>query len=398
MSALKNHATHTVEFQLIVSSAVSVLFDRRDATLSKQVQGSPLNWTDTVRLARRHGTTTVLWTALHANCWDLVPATARADLERRRNAVARRNAVLTSELVRIVAKFEQARILVATFKGAALGQELYQNLSLREFADLDLIVRGSDISRAEEVLAELGYSTGSHQDDTRQYSDAIGQYLFQDCETGIKVDLHTELAPFQSPFPFSLDDMWRELRRIEIAGAPVPTMSYDHLVLFLAYHGTKERWRLLKWVCDFGMAIRCNPGIDWDSILRQAKLAGCGRSVLLAVLFAADILGVEADSRILEEARADGSVRALAKESFRRLSLGEAESELDVSLYALRTRNRWRDKLILIKALATTLTVSDHRSFQLPRALAPLRYVLRPFRVGVRVVEMTMARLFHRKA
>ena len=69
-----------------------------------------------------------------------------------------RNLVLTAELLRLFNLFDQAEIPAISFKGPVLTQLLYGDFSLREFSDLDIVVREADVSKAEDILSvfEIG--------------------------------------------------------------------------------------------------------------------------------------------------------------------------------------------------------------------------------------------------
>src|SRR2546423_6974922 len=66
----------------------------------------------------------------------------------------------TVELTKIARHFEQRGIEFLAHKGPALAQLLYGNPSMRQFGDLDVIVRSKDFARARGGLMELGYDPG----------------------------------------------------------------------------------------------------------------------------------------------------------------------------------------------------------------------------------------------
>jgi len=356
-----------------------------------------IDWPRALRISRTHGVTPLLAKLVKASHCKSIPETFKDELDRYVKANARRNTILAFEAVRILSELNRNNIRAATFKGAVLAQAVYGDLSLREFLDIDIIVPPADVSRCEEVLRSLGYETNGHDPGSDEYYRASGQCPFQNSATGVKVDLHWKFAPFGSVFPFETAEIREQLQTVTIAGQSVPTLSWEHLAMFLAFHGTKERWRLLKWVCDFSQLVRTAPGLDWLAIHNKAKQRHCSRQILLAVLLASDLLEVEADPTLLQMARADSTVRALAEESKRKMLLSVPEGDFEVFVYALKSMDRFRDRVALVRTLSTTLTVSDHNAAPLPRQFHLLLYLVRPTRLAWKLLRLAMRAKFSLK-
>jgi hypothetical protein len=69
-------------------------------------------------------------------------------LRARFEEIARKNLRFTAELIRILNCLESHGIAAIPFKGPTLAESVYGNLALREFSDLDILVRQSDFPRA----------------------------------------------------------------------------------------------------------------------------------------------------------------------------------------------------------------------------------------------------------
>jgi len=260
-----------------------------------------------------------------------------------------------------------------------------------------VIVRQPDLPRTEQLLESFGYRTKRHDETQRDYFQATGQYPYRHPDTGVNIDLHWELAPFGSTFPFTLAEMWSKIQDVPLAGHPVPTLAWDHMPMLLACHGTKERWRFLKWVCDFAFLVQARPELDWGAVFDRAKQSHCSRPLLLAVLLASDLLGVPAHSALLDRARSDAAVVALARESTLKMIRNKPDPDFDEFIYSLNSLERLRDKISLIRRLSTTLTVSDYRSVPLPGRLRRLHYLARPFRLAGKAIRLLFARLVQRR-
>jgi len=98
-----------------------------------------------------------LYRSLSRNAPELV---SKANLERLRGdfrSNVQRNLLLTAELLRLLDLFAVHGIAAAPFKGPVLAASAYEDLSLRQFSDLDVLVNRRDILKAEGLLASQGY-------------------------------------------------------------------------------------------------------------------------------------------------------------------------------------------------------------------------------------------------
>src|SRR5262249_34958643 len=183
-----------------------------------------------------------------------------------------------------------------------------------------------------------------------------GQYAFRNRGTGISVDLHWQLSGKGWAFPLQSEEVWSRLTQITIFGRIIPTLAHDDLALFLAAHGTKERWRRLLWVSDFAALLHKYQDIDWLAVLDRAQRSHSSRPLLLAILLASDLLGAEVPSKLIEKVRSDSNVRALAKDAELRMLHPGTETEFGQFLSGLRTYDRLRHRLLPIVTLLTTRT------------------------------------------
>ena len=377
------------EFQLLLCCARS----EPDSGSIKERIYKGINWRKILDLAEYHGVRPILRRTLKAVCWDHVPRETQLELERLYTSNAQRNLLFVGELLRLFAAFAHARIPAATFKGTILAESIYGDLSLREFSDLDIIVHDADVSKVEDILTRDGYVPDFPDRDYRSAFLAYqGQYAFRNKQTGFSVDLHWRLSGKGEVFPLKVEEIWSRLEHVTICGRKVPTLANDDLSLFLAAHGTKEGWRLLKWVCDFAEILHKCRDIDWVTLLGRAERAHCSRSLELAMLLVSALLDAPVPQKLIAKALNNSVVRALADEAQRRMLSTAPAGEFREFLNGLNTHDRLRHRLWPIATLLTTRTVGDYRAMALPKALWSVYYVTRPFRLAAKAAELVIRR------
>src|SRR6516165_1086088 len=250
-----------LEFQLLLYCARSQPASRQ---IKQHVDEFAIDWEKLLALADQHCVRPLLLRSLKAVCWDAVPASVRLELEGFCKSNAQKNLLLALELLRLLRSFNENEVPVVAFKGPILAEAVYGDLSLREFCDLDLLIRVQDLAKAEDSLLGCGYTA---QFPDRDYRTAFlsyhGQYAFRRGQSDLWVDLHWQFCGDGVVFPLRAVEVWPGLIEETIAGRAVLSLARDDLALYLAAHGTKEGWRNLLWLCDFEEFLRLYEDVDW---------------------------------------------------------------------------------------------------------------------------------------
>jgi len=139
------------EFELLLACCQS---SRDDHRLTQALQ-SPINWDPVLRLSEHHRILPALHSAVYGR--EDVPASIQTALGARFQTNAMKALRFTAELARVTRAFADSGIEVLAHKGPALAQLLYRDPALRQFGDLDLLVRPGDVARSRVVLRQLGY-------------------------------------------------------------------------------------------------------------------------------------------------------------------------------------------------------------------------------------------------
>jgi hypothetical protein len=371
------------EFQLLLYCARS-----RPASepIIRLVDESAIDWRKLLALADQHCVRPLLLQSLKAVCWEDVPASVRLELEGFCKSNAQKNLLLAAELLRLLRRFNEGEVHVVAFKGAILAEAVYGDLSLREFCDLDLLIRVQDLAKAEDILLDCGYTAQFPDRDFRTaFLSYHGQYAFRRGQSDLWVDLHWQFSGGGVVLPLRAAEVWPRLIEEAIAGRTVPSLAHDDLALLLAAHGTKERWRRMLWLCDFAEFLRHYQDLDWIAILERAARSHSSRQLLLAVELAATMLDAPAPAELLDQARNSSAVQSLARRARERMLMTAPESW--EFRFGLNTHDKFLHRLLPIKALLTTRTVGDHQAMPLPKSLWGLYYLTRPFRLAAHVAK-----------
>jgi hypothetical protein len=404
-SALKSGPAPSREALLLICCASSVATPERTARLRAMVDEG-VDWQRVSHMASVQAVMPLVYRYLTSELEGALPPDATSGLRRAFYGNSVRNLHLARELVRLTALLERGSVEPLALKGPALAMAAYGAVTMRQFNDLDLLVRKNEVGHAAEILRAAGYAPrpGYGLADV----DRPGGYEIAMARAGAltDIDLHWRLIPPYFPLALDGEELWRRAVRIEIEGSPVRTLApADHL-LYLCAHGAKHGWQALGGICDLAELIRASSrasapalsqslSIDWDELSARAERAGAHRALELGVLLAHELLDAAVPAGLLEAARREPAVVRAAR-SF--IGYVSDPSDDGPGFY-----QRWvvplgviagpGARLRYLAARALLPSADDHEFLRLPLALYPLYYLLRPVRVALKEGPAAVRRL-----
>jgi Uncharacterised nucleotidyltransferase len=280
----------------------------------RSLTAQELDWGLLLEAGSHNEMLALLYWHLRAGCPDQVPPLVLEDLRRFFGQTTVRNLALTRELMMLLEALEREGVEAVPFKGPPLAQLLYGNLALRSAVDLDILVRRSDLARAQEVLLAAEFHLVGDLSDEQQRAHLDSHYHFEfHREKGdIEVELHWDLLPKHCG-NFDTSYVWNHLTTVTLAGRSVRSLPPEELfVLLCIHHGSKHQWKCLKWIADIGRMIAAYEYLDWSGVMSRARSLEQERAVLMGCFLAESLLGVELPVQIRSALRGDVSLRAQA--------------------------------------------------------------------------------------
>jgi hypothetical protein len=239
-----------------------------------------------------------------------VPEWCRARLSQAYSGTLYRNIVLSAELGKVLAAFDEAGIPVITLKGTVLAEVLYGNPALRSVADMDVLVHAADMPRARRLLAELGYQRldmppgWEHPFHENPYYKA-GRFP-------LIIELHWDLDD-RRLVTTPEEQIWRRAERLELEGVSTLVLSPEDRLLFLSDHLSKQGNQLLKFLADVAELLRkYEHSLDWDYVMQSAQAWQMATVICWALRHARGLLQAPVPEAALARLGPGGWRRALA--------------------------------------------------------------------------------------
>ena len=323
----------------------------------------------------------------------VVPPHVLEQLRARFYRVSAYNHCLALHLVQLIGEFEQQRIPCLALKGPAVAIAAYGDLSLRQYEDIDIMVRVEDVSKAVEMLFSRGFRPARGHTERYKRVKLYHEVTLTSPDKSYSVDLHWQLAPpYARVFGPDPSALWGRAAKLQLPLGDVPVLCREDLFSALCQHGTRHRWAQLKWLFDVAELLRPATTMDWsrvEDVMKKYPMARVPAS--LAAVLAREFLGihVRADvAKILEPGKRTRAVGRAICDEF--LARGQTNGSAHDTLLGLEQRPLIRAKYMAIEAvrypvreILFTITEKDLQFVRLPEKLWLLYFFIRPFRLMV---------------
>lgn len=374
-------ATLSPEFEMLLASARTV----PDGARMEALEDAGIDWRVFAELAASHGVRPLVYKSLRISCWNRVPAEIQTALEEANRSLTGRNLFLTGELLHVTNELQKGGIQVAAMKGAVIAQMVYGDFTLREFSDIDLLVREQDFPRAVEQLRRLGYETCWKYDNDKvlRFLRHVGEYKLMNGAGEADIDLHWRVATKATALSPRVSDFPSGFQPLTVAGSSVLTFSPRDSPLYLAAQGGWDRWCDLRRICDLAEFLRAYPEVDWGPHFQAAERMGGLRSMLTGLMLARELLGATLPNSAEDRIRADATVRKLAQTTVLDLQrLQESGEAVSRYLFQMRAKQGLWRKVALAYSILAERTAEDGNWIMLPRSLWLAYSFLRPLRMS----------------
>ncbi len=365
------------EFELLL--ACSQPASDREAGL-RAILTVPLNWDSVLRFATHHRVLPALCAALRDR--DHVPASIRSAIGARLQNHERRVLRFTAELARLWRQFEQHKIQALAHKGAALGQLLYGDPAMRQFGDLDFLVRAADIPRVQSALQELGYAPKIRLSprQEKEYLRSGYEHVFGLNAERNLVEVQWQIVPRFYAIDFDMEALFARAVEVGVDGVGLRTLGREDLLLVLCVHAAKHEWAQLGMLRDIAALARFD--LDWNWIQAEARRLGIAR--ILAVSWALAGRLFSSPLPALPRLRVESlTIQEIAHAIQDKIITGVEDDSESLRYFRamMQLRERWQDRVRLIWRLTTTPSAGEWQAVRVPDSLFPLYHGVRALRL-----------------
>ena len=267
---------------------------------------------------------------------------------------------LTAEMFRLVERLAELGIEALVTKGPALSVRCYGAPGIRQYGDLDLIVRDADIRRTTEAMVAMGYAPKVPLA-AIQASKIPGEYAFNKQGTTLLSEFHTERTFRYYPRRLPMEAIFTGRSSVTIDAREVPALSIEDELLLICIHGAKHFWERLMWIADVAALVSRRNALDWERVWQATHEVRAEQIVKLGLRLAMDVGGAVLPDRVATQVRADSSVAPIAAQISERLAGDETRGMgiLERAAFRVKMRGDFWDGLVYLARLTFSPTEED---------------------------------------
>ncbi len=380
--AQRNNRTELLRFCCTLCAA-----DADPARVLFELQRNAVDWPALVDVANEFRLGPLLHRRLTPPARDLVPPSAAAALRALYETNRIKSLAMSAELARVLGGLASANIDVVAYKGPVFAAQLYGDVGVRTFSDLDVLIHERDVARATQAMLDAGYRAGRQLAWEGSFERAASASF----------DVHWSIAERTHQFPKTPDELLARRVTVDVAGVPMPAPCAEDVLLVTCFNGLTEDWQRLDRVADVAAVVRRHTAaIDWPALLALCRRAGCERIVLTGLTLARDVFQAELPACV--ERRLDWHRTSIARaghevDNYLRFAVESTDRRagLDAFRFQLRMRERWRERLPYCQSMAYEMFRPKADDAPWKRAMRQSSYaVLRLPLVGVRRALIAM--------
>ena len=349
-----------------------------------EILRQPPQWDRVLQLTQNHGVMPQVFGQL-CQVGTLIPSNTLDELRKMYGTNVRQNLWMTGELLRNIEHLEARDVEAMPYKGPVLAEMLYDDIGMRQFGDLDILIRSKDVLRAKAVMSKLGYETSLEltPQQERAYVDSGYEFSFRGGRNRNLVEIQWRVLPRFYAVDFSMEDFFRRKVPQSVAGQWVRTLCLEDLTLVLGVHAAKHVWVKLAWLCDFA-ALVASSKVKWPQVQEEARRLGVERILFMNFFLAHKLLGVEPPLQIQPQEGAE--LEKLAAEILPIIVQGVEYNTESPAYFRLmmKLRERRKDRIRFFWRLASTPSTGEWATIKLPGFLFPFYRGVRLFRLARR--------------
>jgi hypothetical protein len=208
---------------------------------------------------------------------------------------------------------------------------------------------------------------------------------FDNPYNGLRIEIHWELLSRNYAISWSTESLWKKKKNIPINHVPVPTLSYEDLLLYICVHGSKHLFERLEWICDIDRVVRVhNADIDWERVSQTAKNTGIYRMFLLGLALAQSFFTLPLPEEIRQEIKKDRMLTEIIQKIIILNFSTPKNKTVDTGYFILllQMRERLSDQLRFSYQAFFAPQFNDFNYLPLPKYLHFLYPFVRLFRLG----------------
>jgi hypothetical protein len=353
--------------------------------------GAGINWPRLIDLSVRHRVMPLLCARLKAlGERNPAPREIMARLKTLRRLNEGKNLIMLGKLAEILDMFDRNGIEAIVLKGPVLAAAAYGSVGMRQFDDLDILIRPRDYPLAKNLMANLGFRPDKEFTPAQEAAHFRRHHEFgyRDAQSGIFIEIHIRLTETFHRVRVETESLFFGKKTVVTEGMKLPSLSAGDALIHLCVHGALNAWQALGMICDVAAVVASGGVWLWGEVLDKARKTGLRRTVLLGLGLAQDATRIDLPMEVESQIRADKGATNLKRRVLADLLPGRAAqvSPFELALFFLRSKEMISDRLEFFLKRVALPSPEDWKAVRLPDLFYLLYIPVRAFRISSKVI------------
>jgi len=371
---------------LIVCSKIRTLQDDENFIYS-YINSEDFNLTALLSLANIHGVIPLLYrtiknqkTLMECENFNIL----LSELKVRYMEISQRNMLMSAELIRITKLLKQNHIESVSFKGPTLSQMAYEDITMRQYGDLDILINENQLAIATDLLQKNNYKLLYPQEVIRNKTCLNTLIDIGFLHKNINIELHWKLLQSKHAGEDALTQTDSFRKNVKINSHEISSLSDEMLLVYLCLHGSKHMWERIGWICDIDRLLRVQK-FNWKKSMTIANSSKLRLAFLLGLGLTNRLFDTPLPKEILDEIK-KADITSLIEMTTTQLNNSKLKEDNSIKnrkvfFYQLKLYDSIVNKVSFILHSFLKISPADCMTYTLPDKLKFLYIVLRPFRL-----------------
>ncbi len=255
-----------------------------------------------------------------------VPGNVHRFLADNHAKIGRRNAALLNAALAVTGALENDGIPAIVMRGVSFLETIYGGrMGVRDFGDVDLLVRRRDLNRAKACLLRLGFGPQPNALDDRYYERHHLHLAWSKGGAQAAVEIHWSLDHKYTCYTIDSDEVFERARRKELPNSTLLLMDPEDTLIAACVHAFKHDplvrhyWghlscarpefpeRNLAHLADLVGLVSREPAPDWTEVISRCQRWRSGEAVWALLTHAHGVLDLDVPEQVLSELRPPAS-------------------------------------------------------------------------------------------
>lgn len=234
-----------------------------------------------------------------------IPATIQTKLQQVYYKTFTRSTILYEHFRKIGEVFAKHGISVIALKGIYLSECLYQDIGLRQFSDIDLLVKKEDASLCLSIMAEQGYKPSDSGETEFVKAQAEIVHYPPMVLDGVSMEIHIKLHKNSESYNLTVEDLWKNSLPATINNTSIYALSNNDLLIHLCVHLDKHfRVGHVQFTCFNDIANlldKYSESFDWNQFIETCKNYNCELEVFKYILLSNKYMNATVPEYIIQK-------------------------------------------------------------------------------------------------